>query len=212
MHPALGIVAVITVTAGYWAANERAEQRSAPSAFDRHLTDQTVSVPARLISKEIFLDRHLASAPPLARELRAPETVPGVYTEAMLCLAETIYWEARGEPERGQKAVADVVMMRVERRWRGAETVCEVARDTTRKGERVIYQFEGMVREGDRKADRDAWAMARRIAKRRLTDPWPPVVAADHFWAGCDRVPGWVRRDRMREVECIGRHWFWHHA
>ena len=42
---------------------------------------------------------------------------------ALLCLALTVYFEARGEPEHGQYAVAEVVMNRVEQR---DATVCSI--------------------------------------------------------------------------------------
>lgn len=42
---------------------------------------------------------------------------------ALLCLALTVYFEARGEPEIGQYAVAEVVMNRVEQT---DATVCSV--------------------------------------------------------------------------------------
>lgn len=46
-------------------------------------------------------------------------------TEALFCLAATIYFEARGEPETGQIAVAQVVMNRAETR---NQSICDVVK------------------------------------------------------------------------------------
>lgn len=52
------------------------------------------------------------------------------------CLAETAYYEARGQSDRGQQAVVHVVLNRT-RDSRYPSDVCEV----TRQNNRVVYQF-----------------------------------------------------------------------
>ena len=70
---------------------------------------------------------HIQPSPPSIAPLRAPEPrvdapaepAATAASKAETCLAEVVYYEARGESAIGQRAVADVVMRRLERRWRG---------------------------------------------------------------------------------------------
>lgn len=60
--------------------------------------------------------------------------------EDLHCLAQTVYFEARGEPVKGQVAVAHVVMNRVrDRRWPG--TVCDVVREGGRERENCQFSW-----------------------------------------------------------------------
>lgn len=59
-------------------------------------------------------------------EQRYPARLRGVYTQQDLsCLAEAIYFEARGESRQGQLAVAEVILNRVDNR-RFPSSVCGV--------------------------------------------------------------------------------------
>lgn len=51
----------------------------------------------------------------------------------LACLALTVYFESRNQPERGQIAVAVVVMNRVDS-WRFPNTVCEVVQQAKKPG------------------------------------------------------------------------------
>ena len=51
----------------------------------------------------------------------------------LACLALTVYFEARNQPERGQIAVAVVVMNRVDS-WKYPDTVCEVVQQSSKPG------------------------------------------------------------------------------
>jgi spore germination cell wall hydrolase CwlJ-like protein len=57
-----------------------------------------------------------------------------------MCLAKNIYYEARGEPFHGKIAVAQVTLNRVDHE-RFPETVCEVVKQRTRVGSKIICQF-----------------------------------------------------------------------
>lgn len=82
--------------------------------------------------------------------------------EDLHCLALTVYFEARGEPENGQIAVAHVVMNRVnDRRWPG--TVCGVVQQGGREQENCQFSWY-CDRLSDMPAHRADWNTARALA------------------------------------------------
>ena len=121
-----------------------------------------------------------------------------------LCLATTVYLEARNQSELGQRAVAEVALRRQESgRWGGS--VCEVV--TARR------QFApGIVHPGLRVKNLQAWEKAVRIAFEAQRD-WrlPPgerrevVPGASHFAALSIASPAW---GSAPQVAKIGDHTF----
>jgi spore germination cell wall hydrolase CwlJ-like protein len=98
----------------------------------------------------------------------------------LACLTEALYHEARGEGVRGMRAVAEVVLNRVESP-RFPETICAVVRQGAQGGAacQFSYACDGSLRQA---ADPRTRARAERIARemaagapRRLTD------GATHF-------------------------------
>src|SRR5207247_3679109 len=83
--------------------------------------------------------------------------------KAEKCLANAIYFEARGEPVRGQIAVAQVVMNRVFSPYYPKD-VCGVGYQNAERHLSCQFTFDC---EGKSKAinDRGVWARAQRIAK-----------------------------------------------
>ncbi len=122
------------------------------------------------------------------------------------CLATAIYFEARGEPMRGQLAVAQVVMNRV-RTTRYADTICGVVYQGQwqRKGCQFSFACDG---QADVPRDKRLWALANTLAKRVtegkvwLTD----IGHATHYHATYVK-PRW-RRD-MNRIKKIGQHIFY---
>jgi spore germination cell wall hydrolase CwlJ-like protein len=122
------------------------------------------------------------------------------------CLAEAIYFEARGEPERGQKAVAQVVMNRV---FSGfyPDNVCGVVYQNAHR--RLACQFtfacDGIP---DRVREPEMWTQAKRIARDTLDGKiWLPEIGkATHYHANYVH-PWWVRT--MRKHKKIGVHIFY---
>jgi len=127
------------------------------------------------------------------------------------CLAEAIYFEARGEPVEGQYAVAQVVMNRA-RSGYYPNTVCGVVYQN--KTWRNACQFSfACDRIPDRVNNVYAWRLATRIA-RDVTEggAWlPEVGSSTHYHATYVR-PRWIRD--MVKLDKIGRHIFyrvrWH--
>lgn len=122
------------------------------------------------------------------------------------CLAEAVYFEARGEAVRGQIAVAQVVLNRA---FSGKypETVCGVVYQNKNRHYACQFTFAcdntpDVVREPD------MWDRARKIAKAMLDGKlWlPEVDRSTHYHAYWVR-PSWV--SEMRKMYKFGVHTFY---
>lgn len=118
------------------------------------------------------------------------------------CLAENIYYESRGEPLKGQVAVAKVTLNRLDEGY--AKSVCGVVHQPG--------QFEWVNKRADlSKPHGEAWLHAIGIAvavlneQHRIEDP---TNGASHFHATyIEWRPGWRRvEDSVRQ---IGNHVFY---
>ncbi|GGE35622.1 hypothetical protein GCM10007276_11310 [Agaricicola taiwanensis] len=122
------------------------------------------------------------------------------------CMAEAIYFEARGEPEKGQYAVAQVVMNRV-RSGYYPDTVCGVVYENKHLRNRCQFSFacDGI---RDRVTNRVAWARAEEISEEVVgTDYFlPEIGSATHYHATYVR-PHWTWD--MDKLEKIGKHIFY---
>ncbi|RXF73050.1 cell wall hydrolase, partial [Hansschlegelia zhihuaiae] len=122
------------------------------------------------------------------------------------CLAEAIYFEARGESREGQYAVAQVVMNRVRSGYYPAD-VCGVVYQNRNRLNACQFSF-ACDRIPDRVTNKYAWNIATAIA-RDVTrgGAWLPEVGdATHYHATYVR-PYWLR-DMVKE-DRIGRHIFY---
>jgi hypothetical protein len=126
--------------------------------------------------------------------------------KAQKCLTEAIYFESRGEPERGQIAVAQVVMNRVFSGYY-PNTVCGVVYQNAERKLSCQFTFacDGIP---DRVKEPDAYERAERIAAETLDGKhWlPDVGKATHYHARWVR-PRWVRE--MHKLDRIGVHTFY---
>jgi len=122
------------------------------------------------------------------------------------CLANAVYFESRGEPVRGQIAVAQVVMNRV---FSGfyPNNVCGVVYQNAHRHLACQFTFacDGI---RDVVTEPDAWERAKRIAKDTLDGKlWVPEVAkSTHYHAYWVR-PSWVRE--MKKMYKVGVHTFY---
>jgi len=124
------------------------------------------------------------------------------------CLAEAIYFEARGEPEKGQIAVAQVVLNRVKNPT-FPNTICEVVYQNADKRDACQFSFacDG---QPESISEPDAWATAMTLAKKIVTDEktmyLAEVSASTHYHATYVR-PDWA--GDMQKIDKIGTHIFY---
>ena len=122
------------------------------------------------------------------------------------CLAEAVYFEARGEAVRGQIAVAQVVMNRA---FSGfyPNTVCGVVYQNKHRHLACQFTF-ACDNVADVVREPDMWDRARKIAKAMLDGQlWLPEVAkSTHYHAYWVR-PSWV--NEMKRIYKFGVHTFY---
>ena len=125
------------------------------------------------------------------------------------CLAENIYFEARGEPLQGQYAVAEVTMNRVASPH-FPDTICEVVHDTRwdRFRRRLVAHFSWT--KLDVKPDMTtgpAWQQAMVVATAVYDRTHTPVVPTALFYHTAEVHPYWAKSKRI--VAKIGNHIFY---
>jgi spore germination cell wall hydrolase CwlJ-like protein len=164
-----------------------------------------------------------ASIPPREDSAKAGETVVGkgeIKTPAERlglldekkrarqekCLAEAVYFEARGEAIRGQIAVAQVVMNRVFSGYYPT-TVCGVVYQNANRHLACQFTFacDGI---RDVVTEPDMWDRARRIAKATLDGRlWLPEVGKSTHYHAYWVHPSWVHE--MKKMYRTGVHTFY---
>ena len=124
------------------------------------------------------------------------------------CLAENVYFEARGEPLDGQYAVAEVTLNRLRTR-NFPRTICEVVHDTrwdpSRK--RFIAHFSWTDLTGLSTPAGPAWKQAMAVATAAYDDTYAPVVPGALFFHATSVQPAWAKTKRT--VAKIGNHIFY---
>ena len=145
-----------------------------------------------------------------ARGIVAPAKLLGLTGTARArqekCLADAIYFEARGEPARGQIAVAQVVMNRVFSGYY-PNSVCGVVYQNANRHLACQFTFacDGIP---DRITEPAAWERAKAIARDTLDGKFwlKDVGKATHYHAYWVH-PWWVHE--MRKLDRIGVHTFY---
>ena len=134
----------------------------------------------------------------------APVHRPSDYGDVR-CLAEAIYFEARGESRQGWQAVAEVILNRVESRSY-PDTICAVvSQGAPSKNQcQFSYNCDGL---RETIAEREIFGEIRELAQRLLRGDLKPIAGgATHFHARSVN-PRWSERFELTAV--IGRHLFY---
>ena len=121
------------------------------------------------------------------------------------CLSTAIYFEARGEPTRGQVAVGQVIMNRV-RSPQFPETICGVVyQGQMAPGCQFSFACDGKT---DIPRNDAQWAKAQELSKQITSGQvWLPEVGYSTFYHANYVRPGWV--NAMNKIDKIGRHIFY---
>lgn len=133
-----------------------------------------------------------------------------------LCLAEAVYHEARGEPEAGQWAVANIILNRVRSRTYPS-SICGVVFQNASAGSRSCqfsFACDGrsdlggignrIVRESWVRANLIAFAAFERFQRGDALDVLPSSAL---YYHSRSVAPGWSAG--MRQVAAIGAHLFY---
>lgn len=124
------------------------------------------------------------------------------------CLAENVYFEARGEPLEGQYAVAEVTLNRTEAP-NFPHTICGVVHETRWDSGRRRYVADFSWTElGALSPDGGpAWKRAVAVATAVYDDLHDPVVPGALFYHSTSVRPAWSRSRRV--IATIGNHIFY---
>lgn len=119
------------------------------------------------------------------------------------CLATALYFEARGEGIKGQAAVGEVILNRLDSGYYPG-SICGVVNQRGNGGCQFSYTCDGV---SDGIADRASWDRASRIAFALMAGaPRTLTGGATHFHTPAVR-PDWSRR--FAQTARIGRHIFY---
>ncbi len=121
------------------------------------------------------------------------------------CLAQAVYFEARGEPLEGQLAVAQVVLNRVADP-RYPDTICGVVFQNEWRRNRCQFSFACDGR-SDRPRDPVAWERARKIAALALHYRVADYSDRATLYHATYVQPYWAKR--LKPIKRVGRHIFY---
>lgn len=153
--------------------------------------------------------------------IRAPSPAPLAYVavaalpppavtreEQSECLAEALYYEARGEGTEGEKAVAEVVLQRT-REHNYPRTICGVVYEGAQPDNRVCqfsFACDGTLRQPK---DRTTWERARKLAEAIVSGAVKLAGQTRHAIAyhSIGVQPAWA--EAMVQTVQIGNHVFY---
>ena len=192
---------------------QRAERRQSYAAGEKESDDPVGPVPVKLPPSAGGAGETIASKGEVTGEGRRPMSPAerlglnaSTRAKQEKCLAEGIYFESRGEPVRGQIAVAQVILNRA---FSGhyPTSVCGVVYQNAHRHLACQFTF-ACDRHPDVIRDQAAWKRAVAVAQGTLDGKlWLPEVGkATHYHAYWVR-PGWVRT--MQKLHRIGVHTFY---
>ena len=128
--------------------------------------------------------------------------------EQWACLAEALYFEARGEAVKGQLAVAEVILNRVKSE-RFPDTVCGVVNQGTGRKYECQFTYTCDGRE-EVIAERRAYERVGKIAKMAMSGAAPKLTAGATHYHTTAVNPRWARI--YTRTAQIGTHIFYRHT
>jgi N-acetylmuramoyl-L-alanine amidase len=124
------------------------------------------------------------------------------------CLAENIYFEARGEPLAGQYAVAEVTLNRTHAR-NFPHSICQVVHETRwdPSRRRFVADFSWTERGALFPEDGAAWRQATAVAEGAYEELHAPVMPGALYYHATNVRPGWASSRKV--IGTIGNHVFY---
>jgi spore germination cell wall hydrolase CwlJ-like protein len=145
----------------------------------------------------------VAAEPAVVAPVEA-EARPAGASDALLCLTQTVYFEARGRPEKDLRAVAHVVLNRVRHR-RFPGTICGVVRQGGARGPcQFSWYCDGR---SDKMRDGSERRRAEQVASAALAGSSQDPTGGAQFFHNQSVSPSWSRR--LKRTVRIGPHTFY---
>lgn len=159
----------------------------------------------RIALKPLAIVSQIPEVTLAARATTSSEAVEDLLIEHH-CLSEAMYYEARGEGEEGERAIAEVVFDRLAQ-GRHGKTICDVVYEAASKNScQFSFTCDGSI---DSKKDRKAWRAAEILAARILSrelGQFRDIEGATHYHA-VGAHPSWA--SEFDEIAKIGNHVFY---
>jgi len=161
-------------------------------------------------TEKSVLPKKVAAVKPLPKpEVRKTDSVMVQLLAEHRCLSEVLYYEARGEGQTGQKAIAEVVFHRVNHGNYGHSICAVVYEGSSHPGCQFSFTCDGELR---RAKQPEAWRRSEMLAARILTGEVPLQNAtggATNYHA-VSVSPIWA--DTLERTTQIGNHIFYRGA
>ena len=184
-------VAILLVTlfgaeADAWAQNDNAAMPVVAAAQDPDAPRFVAQPVVQPLPETASLEQRVDAATSLS-ELVGDMPVEAELSTDMKCLAQAVYFEARGEPLTGQLAVARVVMNRAASGLYPSD-YCSVVT------QRAQFSFvrNGRIPHADE--DSDEWRRAKAIAQIAHQDLWESEAGDALYFHATYVRPGWASR------------------
>jgi spore germination cell wall hydrolase CwlJ-like protein len=168
---------------------------------------QPEAAPAALASVPAAPVKVVAPAHPAG----APDLAMAQLLEEHRCLSEVMYYEARGEGQDGQMAVAEVVFHRL-RHGHYGHSICSVVYEgASSAGCQFSFTCNGDL---EQRKSAVAWHQAEVLAARILTGQVAlrDITGDATYFHAVSVSPGWADDSGMERTTQIGNHIFYRHV
>lgn len=198
-------VAALICLAGFGVTPSKADTFSREANDIAAAATPDVGTAGNKIGHIFGLGRYLAD---VARDVADVSKRELAVSEQYRCLAQAVYFEARGEPTIGQMAVAHVVLNRVRDR-RYPNTICAVVFQNEHRRNRCQFSFacDG---QSDRAYNMAAWNRSLKVALKTLAGVGEDITNASTHYHAAYVAPYWA--DRLTKTVQLGQHLFYREA
>ena len=143
---------------------------------------------------------------PSHASLRAEDAIMTKVLAEHRCLSEALYYEARGEGKEGQKAVAEVILRRVQSGKYGNSICSVVYEGANRSGCQFSFACNGQMAA---RRSAGAWRNAQALAARILTgeERLRGITGSAMYFHAISVAPGWS--NTLTPTAQVGNHIFY---
>lgn len=204
MHTKAGSITalIFTFVVALAATSSGATEKSVSAADKAISPGSPVSAVGTKVGRIFDLGRYLAI---VAEDVASVSKQELAVSEQYRCLAQAVYFEARGESSLGQMAVAHVVLNRVRDR-RYPNTICAVVFQNDHRRHRCQFSFacDG---QSDRARNLKAWASALKVSLKTLAGVTEDMTLASTHYHATYVSPYWA--SHLKPTVQFGQHLFY---